>query len=73
MCDPFMCVLYVQAQQVGLGADAAEQMIEEIIESTEAVIDEVNNLLPEKFPMGIAEAIFSGMKKHCDKLAAIHS
>jgi len=62
-----------QAQQVGLGAEAAEQMIEEIIESTGAVIDEVNNLLPETFPIGIAEAIFSGMKKHCDKLAAIHS
>ena len=62
-----------QAQQVGLGAEAAEQLIEEIIESTDAVINEVSKLLPDNFPMDIAEAIFSGMKKHCAKLAAIHS
>jgi len=58
-----------QAQQVGLGADAAEQLIEEIIESTDAVINEVSKLLPDNFPMDLAEAIFSGMKKHCAKLA----
>jgi serine/threonine-protein kinase HipA len=62
-----------QAQQVGLGAEAAEQLIEEIIESTDAVINEVSKLLPDNFPMDIAEAIFSGMKKHCAKLATIHS
>jgi len=57
-----------QAEQVGLGAVAAEQLIEEIIESTEAVIDEVSKLLPDNFPMDLAEAIFTGMKKHCVKL-----
>ncbi len=62
-----------QAQQVGLGAEAAEQLIEEIIESTDAVINEVSKLLPDNFPMDLAEAIFSGMKKHCAKLATIHS
>lgn len=62
-----------QARQVGLGAKAAEQLIEEIIESTDAVIDEVSKLLPDNFPMDIAEAIFGGMKKHCAKLATIHS
>ena len=61
------------AQQVGLGADAAEQLIEEIIESTDAVINEVSKLLPDNFPMGITETIFSELKKHCAKLATIHS
>ena len=62
-----------QAQQVGLGAAAAEQLIEEIIESTDAVINEVSKLLPDNFPMDLAEAIFGGMKKQCAKLATIHS
>jgi len=62
-----------QAQQVGLGAAAAEQLIEEIIESTEAVIDDVSRLLPGNFPMDLAEAIFSGMKKHCIKLSTVRS
>jgi len=56
------------AQQVGLGAEAVEQLIEEIIESTDAVINEVSKLLPDNFPMDLAESIFSGMKKHCAKL-----
>ena len=62
-----------QAQQVGFGAAAAEQLIEEIIESTEAVIDDVSRLLPGNFPKDLAEAIFSGMKKHCIKLATVRS
>jgi len=62
-----------QAQQVGLGAEAAEQLIEEIIDSTDAVINDVSKLLPENFPMDLAEAIFSGMKKHCAKLATVHN
>ena len=62
-----------QAQQVGLGAAAAEQLIVEIIESTDAVINAVSKLLPDNFPMDLAEAIFRGMKKQCAKLATIHS
>jgi serine/threonine-protein kinase HipA len=62
-----------QAQQVGLGAAVVEQLITEIIESTEAVIEEVSNLLTDQFPMDIAEVIFSGMKKQCAKLIAAHS
>ena len=62
-----------QARQVGLGAKAAEQLIEEIIESTDAVISEVSKLLPDNFPMDHAEAIFGGIKKHCAKLATTHS
>lgn len=62
-----------QAQQVGLGAVAAEQLIEEIFQSTDAVINEVSKLLPDNFPMDLAEAIFAGMKTHCAKLESIHS
>lgn len=59
-----------QAQQVGLGAAAAEQLIEEVIESTESVIGEAGKLLPDDFPMDVAEAIFSGMRRQSAKLAA---
>ncbi len=62
-----------QAQQVGLGAVAAGQLIEEVIESTDAVINAVSKLLPDNFPMDIAEPIFSGMKKQCANLATICS
>ncbi len=60
-----------QAQQVGLGAAAAERLIEEIIESTQSVIDEVGKLLPDDFPMDMAEAVFRGMRKQSAKLAAV--
>jgi serine/threonine-protein kinase HipA len=59
-----------QAQQVGLGAAAAEQLIEDVIESTESVISTVGGLLPDDFPMDVAEAIFSGMRRQSAKLAA---
>lgn len=59
-----------QAQQVGLGAAAAERLIEEVTESTKSVIGAVGNLLPNDFPMDMAEAVFSGMSKQSDKLAA---
>ena len=58
-----------QAQQVALGAATAERLIEEVAESTEHVIDQVSRLLPKDFPMDIAEAIFSGMRKQSEKLA----
>jgi serine/threonine-protein kinase HipA len=59
-----------QAQQVGLGAAAAEQLIEEVIEATEVVIGKVRKLLPDDFPIDLADAIFDGMKRHSAKLAA---
>lgn len=61
-----------QAQQVGLGARAAEQLIGEVIESTDAVISMASKLLPDDYPMDIAEAIFNGMKKHSARLATVH-
>jgi len=59
-----------QAQQVGLGATAAGQLIEEVIDATESVIGEVGNLLPDGFPMDMAEAVFRGMRRQAAGLAA---
>ena len=61
---------HAQAQQVGLGAAAAEQLIENVVASTKSVIVAVSKLLPKNFPMDMANAIFSGMKKQSAKLAA---
>jgi len=58
-----------QANQVGFGAQAAERLIEEVVESTDAVIASVSKLLPETFPGDLAEAVFNGMKSHSAKLA----
>ena len=41
--------------------------------STESVIEEVAKLLPNDFPMDLAENIFNGMKKQCVKLAMMHA
>jgi serine/threonine-protein kinase HipA len=51
-----------QAQQAGLGADIAEQLIREIIEMTESVINQVRSSNAEPFPMYVVEAIFTGME-----------
>lgn len=59
-----------QAQQVGLGAAAAEQLIKEVLEATESVIGEVGNLLPDGFPTDVAEAVFSGMRRQAAQLTA---
>jgi len=61
-----------QAQQVGLGAAAAEQLIEEVIASTESVIGEMVKLLPDDFPGDMAEAVFSGMRRQSARLAAFY-
>jgi len=61
-----------QAQQVGLGAVAAKRLIEEVIVATESVIVAVEKVLPDDFPMDVAEAIFSGMRRQSTRLAAVH-
>ena len=58
-----------QAQQVGLGAKIGEQLIEEVIGRTASAIDEVSKLLPDCFPMDVADAIFSGMRRQSARLA----
>lgn len=60
-----------QAQQVGLGAAAAEELIEEVIETTESVIGEVGKLLRDGFPMDVAEAVFNGMRRQSAKLETL--
>ncbi len=57
-----------QAQQVGLGALAAEQSIAEVIEATAGAIAEAGRLLPDDFPADLADAIFEGMRKQSAKL-----
>ena len=49
---------------------AAEQLIENVVASTKSVIVAVSKLLPKNFPMDMANAVFSGMKKQSAKLAA---
>jgi serine/threonine-protein kinase HipA len=44
-------------------------LIEEAIEATESVIGEVGNMLPDGFPMDVAEAVFKGMRKQAAGLA----
>ena len=58
-----------QAQQVGLGAKFGEQLVEEVIEQTASVIDDVSGFLPDSFPMDVADAIFSGMRRQSARLA----
>lgn len=58
-----------QAQQVGLGAKTAGLLIKEVIETTESVIDQVSKLLLKDFPMDVAEAVFSGMRRQSSALA----
>jgi serine/threonine-protein kinase HipA len=57
-----------QGQQVGLSAAEVERLIEEVVASTEGVIEAVSKLIPHDFPLDIAEAIFSGMRLQCAKL-----
>lgn len=59
-----------QAQQVGLGASVAERLIEESVVATNAVIDKVSMLLPNDFPIDVAESVFKGMRRHSVRLAA---
>lgn len=58
-----------QAQQVGLGAAVAEQLIQEVVETTNSAIDETSKSLPDGFPMDVTEAVFSGMRRQVAKLA----
>lgn len=59
-----------QAQQVGLGAEAAEHLINEVIAATEAVIGMAASQLPRSFPLDLADAMFDGMRRLSAKLAA---
>lgn len=53
---------------VGLGDNVALSIIDEIVSSTEKVIDEVSRQIPDAFPHKMADAIFAGMRAQCAKL-----
>jgi serine/threonine-protein kinase HipA len=59
-----------QANQARLGANAAERLIQEVVESTDAVIAGMVKLLPDDFPTDLAEAIFTGMRRQTARLSA---
>ena len=46
-------------------------MIEAVIKPPESVIDKVGKSLPDDFPMDVAEAVFSGMRRQSAKLADV--
>lgn len=61
---------FSQAQQANLPADTVTQMLEELLASTDAVIQGVEAALPAGFPTDMAEAIFAGMRRQRDRLTA---
>lgn len=56
------------AQHLVLGKGVAEQIIDELLAQTEAVIDSVGAELPKGFPADVAEAIFTGLKAQARRL-----
>ncbi len=56
------------AQLVGLGAPAAEKIIEEVLASAHKVVDAVYRQLPSEFPKDLADAILGGMINQCERL-----
>ena len=58
-----------QGQQVGLGKTMLEHLIEEVADATDSVICTVSQLLPNDFPMDIAESIFDGLRKQSVRLS----
>ncbi len=61
------------AQLVGLGARAAEKIIEEVIASTRRVVDHVAAQLPPAFPPDLADAILGGVIDHSERLGRMAS
>ena len=59
-----------QGQRVGFSEAAVEELIGELTARTRGVIDKVSALLPQDFPMDVAEAIFNGMLRLGRKLTA---
>ncbi|MBI3143916.1 MAG: type II toxin-antitoxin system HipA family toxin [Pseudogulbenkiania sp.] len=60
-----------QASQVGLDANVAEDIIEELIEATEGVLADISARLPADFPMDMADAMLDGVRRQCARLAAM--
>ncbi len=52
-----------QGQRVGFSVEEVEEMMATLAQQTERVIDEVGAQLPDDFPLDVAEAIFTGMRR----------
>ncbi|MBY0240640.1 MAG: type II toxin-antitoxin system HipA family toxin [Burkholderiaceae bacterium] len=57
------------ARRVGLGARAAEQVIEEILTQAPAIAGRLRHSLPDGYPIDVADSILHGMLRQCDRLA----
>lgn len=56
------------AQQVGLGAKAAEEIVEEILVAVPKVVDVVRDKIMQGFPLDLADSILGGMVEQSIKL-----
>lgn len=56
------------AGKVGLGADAAEQIIAETLDAVPSVVNTVTAMLPSNFPTDIADGILEGLVANAVKL-----
>jgi len=57
------------ARRVGLGATAAEQVIEEVLTQAPGIAERLRNGLPEGYPIDVADSILEGMLQQCERLA----
>ncbi|QJE01514.1 type II toxin-antitoxin system HipA family toxin [Massilia forsythiae] len=56
------------ARLSGLGSQAAEQIIADVLGRVDGAIDSVGKQLPDNFPTDLANTIFQGMLAQCDRL-----
>ena len=56
------------ARQVGLGAEAAERIIAEVLARAPGVVAAVYQQIPEGFPADLADAILNGLLSQCARL-----
>lgn len=61
------------AQQAGLGAQAAEDIIEDIVTRTKNVVDSVYGQLPPAFPKDLADAILNGIVSQSERLGRVRA
>lgn len=62
-----------QARSSGLTEAWAKDLLSELADSTSEVLQAVERNLPPDFPADVAKAIFGGIRRQRDKLAARHS
>ncbi len=60
------------ARACGISQDVAQEIIDELIAKTPAVIEQVTAALPASFPTQVADTVFSGLRDAAAKLADRH-